>query len=320
MAPQSPRMIYIIMDNIRLYRRLTQAGFLLLILFMPAFDILRYDAASSTLYIFGNVWGLGLRQGFYADQTMGGAGYVAFNFLTHAILPWVIVLAVFPLMGLMFGRFFCGWMCPEGMLFEIADFITLKLTGRRNPWRAEFNDPPDAAPDRKLYWAIAAILLMIAVPPIVGVFLTGYFIAPSRIWSEIMNLSPSFGLKAGVIGVSAYMIITSVFVRHLLCKYVCAAGLMQMLLGWVSPVSLRVKLNRDEFHRCTDCRQCERACFMSVRPRANLKDINCVNCGLCISACNRELNGRGLFQYNFGPEQTGAVAADNSIERPVTHT
>ena len=58
-----------------------------------------------------------------------------------------------------------------------------------------------------------------------------------------MNWDFTFGVKAGIIGVSIYMLVTSILVRHSLCKYICAAGLMQMLFGWVSPVSLRVRMN-----------------------------------------------------------------------------
>ncbi len=44
----------------------------------------------------------------------------------------------------------------------------------------------------------------------------------------------TFGVKAGIISVSIYMLITLIFVRHVLCRFVCAAGLMQMLFGWIS--------------------------------------------------------------------------------------
>jgi polyferredoxin len=37
---------------------------------------------------------------------------------------------------------------------------------------------------------------------------------------------------------------------------------------------------------------------MNVKPRIPRKDINCVNCGECITACNKELGeGRGVFNY-----------------------
>ena len=101
-------------------------------------------------------------------------------------------------------------------------------------------------------------------------------------------------------GVSIYMFTTFVLVRHTFCKYICAAGLMQTLFGWISPVSLGVRFRTQERQRCTDCKRCEQVCFMDVRPRAKQWDINCVNCGECINVCRDELGGDGLFDFKQG--------------------
>ena len=111
--------------------------------------------------------------------------------------------------------------------------------------------------------------------------------------------------------------VTSILVRHAFCRYVCAAGLMQMLFGWVSPVSLRLKMDTARLAECTDCRGCEKACFMNVLPRKNKRDISCVSCGACIAACNRELGpGKGLFHYSFG-EKCAAPRKDLNEPEPV---
>ena len=286
--------------SIRVYRRLTQAAFILFIFLMPVLDILRYDAAAKELIIFGNVWSLGLRQGFYADHSMASAGHIALQFFLKAILPWIFFLAIFPLLGFLSGRLFCGWFCPEGALFQYADFLTLKIFGRRSIYGRKRNDPQDMKGNRFFYGSIA-VLSAIMIPVAGGIALTGYFVAPKTIWQQITSFHLSYGVRAGIIGVSLYMLITSVLVRHAMCKYICAAGLMQMLLGWVSPVSLRLKLDTAGMARCTDCKGCDRACFMGVVPRKNKRDISCVNCGACIDACNRELgHDKGLFSYRFG--------------------
>jgi len=90
------------MVRLRLTRRLTQACFLLLLFALPVFDILRYDSATKELFLFGDVWTLGLGEGFFADRSLQGAGRVAIQFLLKAILPWIVVLAIFPLLGTLF--------------------------------------------------------------------------------------------------------------------------------------------------------------------------------------------------------------------------
>lgn len=291
------------MDNGRFLnsaRKATRIGFILFIFLMPVLDILRYDTATKELIVFGTVWGLGLKQGVYADQSISGSLHIALAFFLKAILPWIFILAIFPLLGYLTGRFFCGWLCPEGALFEWADYLTLKLLGRRSIYGTRPNDPVVIQSNRVPY-GILALLSLTIIPLLGGVALTGYFVAPKTIWTQIINWKFTFGVKAGILGVAIYMLMTSLLVRHVLCRFVCAAGLMQMLFGWVSPVSLRLKMDTARLADCTDCKGCERACFMNVMPRKNKRDISCVNCGACIAACNKELgSGRGLFHYSLG--------------------
>jgi ferredoxin-type protein NapH len=279
---------------------MTQTLFILFVLLMPVLNIFRYDTETHDLIIFGTNWSLGLEQGFYADQSVTGAAHIAVRFFLKAILPWLLVLALFPLLGFLTGRFFCGWLCPEGALFEFADFLTLKLVGRRSLFGKKPSDPDEPLRNRVRY-GILALLSLVVIPLVNGVALTGFFVAPKTIWHQIVTWNFTFGVKAGIIGVAIYMVITSLFVRHVLCKYVCAAGLMQMLFGWISPISLRLRMDTERIAECTDCRGCDRACFMNVTPRKNKRDISCVNCGACVSACNRELGaGKGLFRLGLG--------------------
>jgi polyferredoxin len=69
--------------------------------------------------------------------------------------------------------------------------------------------------------------------------------------------------------------------------------------------------------RCTDCKGCDKACFMGVVPRKNKRDISCVNCGACIDACKRELGDvNRLFYYRFGDERVQRILRARLVERP----
>jgi len=285
-------------NTLHITRRVTQVMFILLIILAPVFDILRFDSATGSLIVFGNEWSIGLEEGFYATHSLENASHVAWRFFLKAILPWILILSVFPLLGTLTGRFFCGWFCPEGAMFELFDFLSTKIFGRRSLVSKKPNDSGIPAQSRMPY-IILAVLCMVLISLFAGAALTGYFVNPRTIWIQIVNWEFTFGVKAGIIGVSIYMFISAMIVRHTLCKYVCGAGLMQMLFGWASPASLRIKADPERLLNCTDCKGCETVCFMNVKPRLPKKDINCVNCGECITACNNELGqDKGIFSYS----------------------
>ena len=309
-----PHMVYFpMMRNLTMYRRISQVLFILLIFLMPVLNILRIDSDTHEFILFGTSWSFGISPDYYANRTPWGALRIAGQIFLKGILPWLTFLALFPLLGYLTGRLFCGWFCPEGALFELSDFLTSKILGRRSLYRVLPNDPPATGQNRLLYGLIATACAIV-IPFAGGVALTGYFVKPSTIWNQVAAWQFTFGVKAGIIGVAVYMLITSFFVRHVLCRYVCAAGLMQMLFGWISPLALRLKLDTVRISDCTDCKGCDRACFMNVTPRKNKRDISCVNCGACVDACDRELGrGRGLFRLGLGLAQPNTRREGNNV-------
>ena len=75
------------------------------------------------------------------------------------------------------------------------------------------NDPGTPA-ETRLPYIILALFCMITIPLFMGVVMTGYFVNPRTVWSQVLNWEFTFGVKAGIIGVSIYMFISAMIVRH----------------------------------------------------------------------------------------------------------
>lgn len=209
-------------DRLTTYRRISQVAFILLVFLLPVLDILRIDTDTHELILFGTSWSFGIEPVQFGEKTASSAFQIALQILLKGILPWLLVLAIFPLLGFFTSRLFCGWACPEGALFELSDFLTLKLLGRRDLFQAHQSDPPQAARMRLWYGSIAQ-LSAVFIPLAGGVALTGYFVAPTTIWHQIASWQFTFGVKAGIIGVAIYMLITSARAAcslpvHLCCR------------------------------------------------------------------------------------------------------
>ncbi|MBI4848539.1 MAG: 4Fe-4S binding protein [Nitrospirae bacterium] len=277
-------------------RRLTQGIFFVLALLTPVFDIFRFDISAMELYLFGQLWSFAPK-----GEYMSGAGGDPANFIFRGLIPCIVLFASLPFWGAVLGRFLCGWFCPVGATLEIGDFISNHAAELKKSWLDWKHNHGFAAGKSIFYRVIESLFYMTALLT-VSVFLSGLLMSPSRIWHEVssLKLSPLFIMI--VFGIMMLIVFTYILARRLFCSYICLIGLTQMLPAAASPISLRIRFDKKRASMCTNCRQCEKACFMGLKPRAQRRvDTKCVNCGKCITACELELGREnGLLSYGFG--------------------
>jgi cytochrome c oxidase accessory protein FixG len=223
-----------------------------------------------------------------------------FIFAVGALL-FIVFIALFTVV---FGRVFCGWVCPQTIFMELVfrkieyafegDMARQKMLDRA-PWNG--NKVARKAGKWISFWILSFL--------IANTFLA-YIIGIDELKAIITEpVSQHLG------GFSAILIFTGIFFfvylwfREQVCIAICPYGRLQgVLLDKQSIVVAydyvrgepRGKIRKSEERQigdCIDCHQCVNVCPTGIDIR-NGTQLECVNCTACIDACNHMMDAVGL--------------------------
>ena len=196
-----------------------------------------------------------------------------------------LILGYLALIGVVLGRFVCGWLCLFGLVQELLYQIpTPKL---KMPHRA----------DRVLRWGKYFFLLVFvfALPAFLkemgGLVSVPYFckyVCPAgMLEGGIPVVALNSGLRQTVGRLFAWkwvllgsFLLSSVFIYRPFCKYVCPLGAFYSLFQRFS--FLRLRVDRE---KCVDCGKCVRDCPMGVDVLRSPNSPECIRCGGCTDGC-----------------------------------
>jgi polyferredoxin len=218
------------------------------------------------------------------------------SFLTSGTVYKGLVLSLIVIAGtLFFGRFFCSWVCPLGIINQIAGSIFNKLravdTIALNTYRTLY---------RLKYYLLAVFIVLAALGSLqIGLLDPIPFITRST----AVSIFPAFNLKSGwlylkqplfnggtFLGLTFLAVImANRFLPRFWCRTLCPLG---ALLGLMSfrPV---LRIWRD-VERCTDCKKCLGHCHGGCDPHAALRITECHVCMNCIGDCPEDAIHYGL--------------------------
>ncbi|MEX2466187.1 MAG: 4Fe-4S binding protein [Gemmatimonadota bacterium] len=253
------------------WSRVVGLGFVLtlaLVAFFLKKTALRYAALTATIVFLG-----------FLD-----ASFLSISHVTAGIwvgpevflrdLPLLIMVAVTVVTTLVWGRVFCGVLCPFGALQDMIERVVPKRLRLRVPNRIHL-------PALKLKYVILAIIL---VPALLGsrVSLYQYF----EPFGTVFFLSPSFLLWS----IAAAFLVASAFIPRFYCRYACPLGAG---LALASFVSLR-RIGRVE--QCDVCKVCEQDCPTGAIDGPTIDFKECVRCNRCetnliekVGACRHDM-------------------------------
>jgi ferredoxin-type protein NapH len=204
------------------------------------------------------------------------AGSAKFNFSFY-------VFGLIALFGILAGRFFCGYLCPFGLLQDLLHKIPtpkIKVPAKLNRILSF---------GKYLMLIGVVMLLPLIVRNSLGMsdpFFCKYVCPAGTIGGGIplVVLNPAMREAAGSLFVwkvtlAIAILVLSVFLYRVFCRYLCPLG---AFYGILQPVSFyRFKIN----NKCIDCGKCARVCKMGVDPVKSPNSPECIRCRDCIHEC-----------------------------------
>jgi NAD-dependent dihydropyrimidine dehydrogenase PreA subunit len=180
----------------------------------------------------------------------------------------LLLLVLFTVATTVFwGRIFCGYLCPFGVLQDLLDrFVPRRFRRRMPSW----------IHDRAL-WVKYGILVAVLTPAFVEVvaprlirrdFSIYQYVEP---FGTVFFRSPSVLLWALALGFLA----ASAVVPRFYCRYVCPLGAALAVVSRVAPFRIR------RVEQCTVCKVCEQSCPTGAIRGHEVDFPECVRCSVC---------------------------------------
>lgn len=289
------------------YRNIVSTILLIVFFVLPFLKIngnpvLKFNILDREFFIFG--------QPFYPQD---------FFILTIGAITGLIFITLFTVV---FGRIFCGWICPQTIFMEsVFRKIEYLIEGDRNkqmrldaqPWNTE------KIWKRGLKWSIF-ILISLIISHLMFAYIVGY----ERVLG-IMKEGPvkNYDNFLVMILFSAAFYFVFAWFREQVCTLVCPYGRLQGVLIDKKTINVfydfkrgenRSKWRKGEDRKaagkgdCIDCGQCVVVCPTGIDIR-NGQQLECINCTACIDACDEVMDKVGL------PKGLIRYASEDEIEK-----
>jgi len=232
-----------------------------------------------------------------------------FYLFVIAFISLVIFIVLFTAI---FGRIFCGWICPQTIFMEMVfRKIEFLIEGDAQQQRKLKEEPWTAS---KIIKKSAKQLIFFSLSFLIANVFLAFIIGVDELYA-IVSVSPIYHLT-GFIAIclfSGAFYFVFAFFREQACTIVCPYGRLQgVLLDKNSLVVAydnvrgepRGKLTRQEESKngdCIDCKLCVDVCPTGIDIRNGIQ-LECVNCTACIDACDGVMmkikKPKGLIRYD----------------------
>ena len=215
--------------------------------------MLRWAALAATLIILG----------------FGGGGFLSVSHITAGIrvgpgvyledLPLLLLVVFTIVTTLLWGRVFCGFLCPFGALQDLIEHIVPKKLRRKFPHPVH----------ESALFLKYGVLGVILVPAMTG--------SETSIFQYFEPFGTVFFFSRSTVlwVIAGAILIASAIIPRLYCRYLCPLGASLALASLLSP--FRIK----RVPQCAVCAVCEHSCPTGAIQRESIDFKECVRCNVC---------------------------------------
>ncbi len=210
-----------------------------------------------------------------------------FYLLVLAVIALVVFIVLFTVI---YGRIFCGWVCPQTVFLEfLYRPIEYLIDGDSSEQQKLANQEMDATKMLKrilkhgIYLIISFFTILTFMAYVIG---TGEVGRMLKGWPL-----EGFGILMGVLAFTGAHYFVFAWFREQVCTMVCPYGRLQGVMLDVNTILVAYDYKRGEPRGrgekgdCINCRKCVAVCPTGIDIR-NGTQLECINCTACIDACN----------------------------------
>ncbi|WP_235785905.1 cytochrome c oxidase accessory protein CcoG [Sediminibacterium sp. C3] len=248
------------------------------------------------------------------EFTFFGSLFTPQDFIMFGLGMIIFILFVV-IFTLIYGRFFCGWVCPQTIFMEmIFRKIEYLIEGDGN--KQKINNSKKWTTEMYVRKTIKHIVFLLLSFTISNTFLA-YIIGTDQLFKIITDpVSEHIGGFIAIVFFTLVFYSVYAFVREIVCTVICPYGRLQGVLLDKNSIVVAYDYLRGEPRNkkkategagdCIDCGMCVNVCPTNIDIR-NGTQLECINCTACIDACNM------MMKKVNRPENLITYASENQI-------